>query len=199
MTSEFLLVLSCSLSSLGIDLLIFSRDDKRYTEKKNKSERARRKKEDNTRLRGLVDISSSLDPRIKRIRQEEKEARQAKKRGITSPGPGQKSQKQEEEEKKKAEEEARKREEEEKVCLIILSVFSSQNLLLDRLLKQTPKRQRLLLQMLLRKPGEQQGLLPTDLLEINCISIRHHVISGVTVQSSFKIIIRFTRVKSLVC
>lgn len=91
MTSEFLLVLSCSLSSLGIDLLIFSRDDKRYTEKKNKSERARRKKEDNTRLRGLVDISSSLDPRIKRIRQEEKEARQAKKRGIASPGPGQKS------------------------------------------------------------------------------------------------------------
>lgn len=33
-----------------------SRDDKRYTEKKNKSERARRKKEDIARVRGLVDL-----------------------------------------------------------------------------------------------------------------------------------------------
>ena len=34
-----------------------SRDDKRYTEKKNKSERARRKKEDIAKLRGLVDMT----------------------------------------------------------------------------------------------------------------------------------------------
>ena len=34
-----------------------SRDDKRYTEKKNKSERAMRKKEDNARLRNLVDLT----------------------------------------------------------------------------------------------------------------------------------------------
>lgn len=34
-----------------------SRDDKRYTEKKNKSERARRKKEDIARVRGLVDMA----------------------------------------------------------------------------------------------------------------------------------------------
>jgi DnaJ family protein C protein 2 len=34
-----------------------SRDDKRYTEKKNKSERARRKKEDTAKLRGLVDLT----------------------------------------------------------------------------------------------------------------------------------------------
>jgi DnaJ family protein C protein 2 len=33
-----------------------SRDDKRYTEKKNKSERARRKKEDIARVRGIVDL-----------------------------------------------------------------------------------------------------------------------------------------------
>lgn len=46
-----------------------SRDDKRYTEKKNKTERARRKKEDIARVRGLVDLALSLDPRIK---QEEK-------------------------------------------------------------------------------------------------------------------------------
>lgn len=34
-----------------------SRDDKRYTEKKNKSERARRKKEDTAKLRMLVDLT----------------------------------------------------------------------------------------------------------------------------------------------
>jgi len=56
-----------------------SRDDKRHTEKKNKSERARRKKEDNARLRSLVDLSLSLDPRIKRIKQEEKEERERRK------------------------------------------------------------------------------------------------------------------------
>ncbi|KAJ3556537.1 hypothetical protein NP233_g11955 [Leucocoprinus birnbaumii] len=93
-----------------------NRDDKRYTEKKNKSERARRKKEDTAKLRGLVDLTLSLDPRIKRIKQEEKEAREAKKRGNTPGAPAKKTKQQEEEEKKKAEEEARKKEEEEKVA-----------------------------------------------------------------------------------
>ncbi|KAF8900155.1 DnaJ domain-containing protein [Gymnopilus junonius] len=92
-----------------------SRDDKRYTEKKNKSERARRKKEDNVKLRGLVDMALGLDPRIKRIKQQEKEAREAKKKGVTPGAPAKKTKQQEEEEKKKAEEEAKKREEEEKV------------------------------------------------------------------------------------
>ena len=45
-----------------------SRDDKRYTEKKNKSERARRKKEDTARLRQIVDVALNCDPRIKRIK-----------------------------------------------------------------------------------------------------------------------------------
>ncbi|KAK6908604.1 hypothetical protein I203_102607 [Kwoniella mangroviensis CBS 8507] len=58
-----------------------NRDDKRFTEKKNKSERTRRKKEDNTRLRVLVDDVLALDPRIKRIKAEEKAARDAKKKG----------------------------------------------------------------------------------------------------------------------
>ena len=39
------------------DFRDYSRDDKRYTEKKNKSERARRKKEDIAKLRGLVDMT----------------------------------------------------------------------------------------------------------------------------------------------
>lgn len=56
-----------------------NRDDKRYTEKKNRNERARRKKEDNTRLRSLVDKALSVDPRIKQFKADEKAAREAKK------------------------------------------------------------------------------------------------------------------------
>ncbi|KAI0826068.1 hypothetical protein BC629DRAFT_1603895 [Irpex lacteus] len=93
-----------------------SRDDKRYTEKKNKSERARRKKEDTARLRQLVDLALSLDPRIKRIKQEEKEAREAKKKGKTGAANGLSAKQKAEEEKKKAEEEAKKKEEEEKIA-----------------------------------------------------------------------------------
>jgi DnaJ family protein C protein 2 len=58
-----------------------SRDEKRYAEKKNKSERARRKKEDIARVRGLVDQAMALDPRIKRIKAEDKAAREAKRKG----------------------------------------------------------------------------------------------------------------------
>ncbi|KAF9483343.1 DnaJ-domain-containing protein [Pholiota conissans] len=93
-----------------------SRDDKRYTEKKNKSERARRKKEDIAKLRGLVDLALSLDPRIKRIKQQEKEAREAKKRAGAPGAPVKKTKQQEEEEKKKAEEEAKAKEEAEKAA-----------------------------------------------------------------------------------
>ncbi|WFD33525.1 hydroxymethylglutaryl-CoA lyase [Malassezia cuniculi] len=56
-----------------------SRDEKRYTEKKNRNERARRKKEDNARLRTLVDRALSVDPRIKAFRAAERAAREAKK------------------------------------------------------------------------------------------------------------------------
>jgi DnaJ family protein C protein 2 len=63
-----------------------SRDEKRYQEKKNKAERARAKKEDNTRLREMVDMILASDPRIKRFRQEEKAAREAKKKASGKPG-----------------------------------------------------------------------------------------------------------------
>lgn len=63
-----------------------SRDEKRYTEKKNKADRARAKKEDNTRLREMVDMVLAADPRIKRFRQEEKAAREAKKGGAAANG-----------------------------------------------------------------------------------------------------------------
>ena len=93
-----------------------SRDDKRYTEKKNKTERARRKKEDITRIRQLVDLTLSLDPRIKRIKQEEKEERERKKKSKTSgTSTPVKTPQQKAEEEKKAQEEAAKKEEEDKV------------------------------------------------------------------------------------
>ncbi|WVQ84817.1 hypothetical protein IAT38_006974 [Cryptococcus sp. DSM 104549] len=91
-----------------------SRDDKRFTEKKNKSERARRKKDDNTRLRELVDTVLAHDPRIRRIKAEEKAARDAKKKGAAAAAkpltPAEK--KKLEEQKKK--EEAEKKEAEKK-------------------------------------------------------------------------------------
>ncbi|KZS96769.1 DnaJ-domain-containing protein [Sistotremastrum niveocremeum HHB9708] len=95
-----------------------SRDDKRYTEKKNKSERARLKKEDNVRVRSIVDLALSVDPRIKRIKQEEKAAREAKKKNKVNGAVGGAAalKAKQEEEKKKAEEEAKKKEEEDKAA-----------------------------------------------------------------------------------
>ncbi|KAJ6448905.1 hypothetical protein C8R45DRAFT_884217 [Mycena sanguinolenta] len=87
-----------------------SRDDKRYTEKKNKSERARRKKEDIARVRGIVDLCLSVDPRIKHIKQQEKELREAKKAGGGANKPAAAAAKNKEEEEKA--EKARKEEEE---------------------------------------------------------------------------------------
>lgn len=101
-----------------------SRDDKRYTEKKNKTERARRKKEDTARLRGIVDVALGVDPRIKRIRQEEKEAREAKKKGKGQVN-GQNAKQKAEEDKRKAEEEAKRKEEEEKVWTCFGSSLNS--------------------------------------------------------------------------
>ena len=58
----------------------------------------------------------SLDPRIKRIKQEEKAAREAKKKGKTGAPNGLSKKQQEEEDKKRKEEEAKAQEEAEKVC-----------------------------------------------------------------------------------
>lgn len=64
-----------------IPLRYFSRDEKRHQEKKNKSDRATKKKQDNTRVRSLIDLALSLDPRIRKFKADEKAARDAKKRG----------------------------------------------------------------------------------------------------------------------
>ncbi|KNZ55752.1 hypothetical protein VP01_2593g2 [Puccinia sorghi] len=58
-----------------------SRTEKRHIENKNRSERERRKKEDNARRRNLVETALSLDPRMKRFKTEERLAREAKRKG----------------------------------------------------------------------------------------------------------------------
>ncbi|KAG0228466.1 hypothetical protein BGW42_002212 [Actinomortierella wolfii] len=55
-----------------------SRDDKRYYEKKNKAERAKLKKEDNARLRQIVDQALAADPRIKIFKEQANKKRNAK-------------------------------------------------------------------------------------------------------------------------
>ncbi|KIO27613.1 hypothetical protein M407DRAFT_243304 [Tulasnella calospora MUT 4182] len=95
-----------------------SRDDKRYTEKKNKNERARRKKDDNARLRTFIDTALSVDPRIKKIKQQEKEAREQKQKARQGGRAAQvklSPKEKAELEKKTKEEEAKKKEEEEKI------------------------------------------------------------------------------------
>jgi hypothetical protein len=68
-------------------------------------------------LRTLVDSTLSVDPRIKRIKQEEKDAREAKKKTKGGVPANQKAK--QEDDKKKAEEEAKRKDEEEKVRLIL--------------------------------------------------------------------------------
>ncbi|KAI9223793.1 hypothetical protein BC828DRAFT_375133 [Blastocladiella britannica] len=52
-----------------------NRDHKRHIESKNKAERQRRKTEDNTRIRVLVDRVLAVDPRPKRFKEQEKAAK----------------------------------------------------------------------------------------------------------------------------
>lgn len=56
------------------------RDERRWIEKQNKTIRAKRKKEEMSRIRSLVDLAYKNDPRIVRFRHEEKDKRNAAKR-----------------------------------------------------------------------------------------------------------------------
>lgn len=51
---------------------LFSRDMRKWIEKKNKTARAKRKKEEMVRIRGLVDMAYNIDPRIKKFQQDDK-------------------------------------------------------------------------------------------------------------------------------
>ena len=110
----------------------------------------------------MLNVShSSLDPRIKRIKQQEKEAREAKKKGVTPGAPAKKTKQQEEEEKKKAEEEAKKKEEEEKVshdALDRMNALSHAPFLIFRLLVRRPRKLKPLLPTPPRRPDDRQEL-----------------------------------------
>ncbi|PVU97289.1 hypothetical protein BB561_000638 [Smittium simulii] len=56
-----------------------NRDNKRYIEKKNKSAREKAKKEDNQRMKDLINECFKQDPRIARYKEEDKTKRNAKK------------------------------------------------------------------------------------------------------------------------
>jgi DnaJ family protein C protein 2 len=78
-----------------------NRDNKRWQEKKNKAERAKRKKEDTARLRRAVEDALAVDPRMKLFKEQEKKEKERKKWEREAGA-------------RKAAEEARLREEEEK-------------------------------------------------------------------------------------
>ena len=66
-------------------------------------------------MRGIVDLALAYDPRIKRIKEEEKAAREAKKKNKGGVNGTVNAKQKAEEDKRKAEEEAKRKEEEEKV------------------------------------------------------------------------------------
>lgn len=78
-----------------------NRDNKRWQEKKNKAERAKRKKEDIARLRKTVEDCLTVDPRMKLFKEQERKEKERKKYEKEAGA-------------RKAAEEARIREEEEK-------------------------------------------------------------------------------------
>ncbi|EMR09585.1 hypothetical protein PNEG_02170 [Pneumocystis murina B123] len=93
----------------------YNRNNKRYQERKNKADRTKRKTEDTARLRALIDTCLSLDPRIKKFKQEEKAAKAAKKQeSRTNAQETHEKLIKEEEERKKKEMEEQLRKEEKK-------------------------------------------------------------------------------------
>lgn len=102
-----------------------SRDEKRHQEKKNKAQRAERKKADITRVRTMVDTALASDPRIKAFKAAEKAARDAKKGGKSgSATPVDPAVKAEQEKKAKEAEELAKKEQAEKDAKDKVSSFN---------------------------------------------------------------------------
>jgi DnaJ homolog subfamily C member 2 len=87
-----------------------NRDNKRWQEKKNKAERAKRKKEDIARLRKSVEEALSMDPRIKLFKENERKEKEKKKydKEAGARKAAEETKIREEEERKRKEEEAAK-------------------------------------------------------------------------------------------
>ena len=85
-----------------------NRDQKRYVERKNKAQRAKKKTEDTARLRKLVDDCLALDQRIQKFKQEERAQKNAKRLAREA-----EEKRAAEEAKQKAEEDKKRKEEEE--------------------------------------------------------------------------------------
>lgn len=85
-----------------------NRDNKRWQEKKNKAERAKRKREDTTRLRMSVEEALSADPRMKLFKKNEQKEKERKKyeKEAGARKAAEEAKLREEEEKKRKEEEA---------------------------------------------------------------------------------------------
>ena len=88
-----------------------NREERRWIELQNKSQRKEKKKEEMTRIRRFVELAHENDPRIKKYREDEKRRKEAEKEARKA----EKKAKYDEEERKRkeAEEEERKRQEKE--------------------------------------------------------------------------------------
>lgn len=82
--SKFLFhFLKLLLTFLGLTIKSFlhlSREQRKWIDKQNKAMRVKRKKEEMVRIRSLVDLAYSMDPRVAAFKQEEIERKAAAKK-----------------------------------------------------------------------------------------------------------------------
>ena len=63
-----------------LQFVSYSREQRKWIDKQNKAMRVKRKKEEMVRIRSLVDLAYSMDPRVAAFKQEELERKAAAKK-----------------------------------------------------------------------------------------------------------------------